>query len=101
MNDYFNKLNDKLFSALNNDEILKTSMWGENSQFIRVNNSKVRQTGIVDDLSFSLGLISNKRQISQSLTITGHFETDKDKLLSILSNLKNDIIHLPEDPFVI
>jgi len=101
MNNYFNKLNDKLFSALNNDEILKTSMWGENSQFIRVNNSKIRQTGIVDDLSFSLGLISNKRQISQSLTITGHFDTDKDKLLSILSNLKNDIIHLPEDPFVI
>ncbi len=42
MNNYFNKLNDKLFSALNNDEILKTSMWGENSQFIRVNNSKIR-----------------------------------------------------------
>ena len=60
MNNYFNKLNDKLFSALNSEEILKTSMWGESSQFIRINNSKVRQTGIVDDLSFSLGLIFNK-----------------------------------------
>jgi len=101
MNNYFNKLNDRLFSALNSEEILKTSMWGESSQFIRINNSKVRQTGIVDDLSFSLGLIFNKRQISQSLTITGDFKTDTDKLLSILNNLKKDIVHLPEDPFII
>ena len=30
------------------------NMWGENSQFIRINNSKIRQTGIVNDLSYSM-----------------------------------------------
>ena len=51
-NQYFNDLNNFLFSLLTSDEILKTGMWGENSQFIRLNNSKVRQTGIVNDLSY-------------------------------------------------
>jgi len=101
MNEYFNNLNNVLFATLNNDDILKTSMWGENSQFIRINNSKVRQTGIVEDLSFSLGLISNKKQISQSLTITGNFDIDKEKLLFILDKLKSEIVHLPNDPYII
>ena len=91
----------KNYSKLSSDEIIKTGMWGESSQFIRLNNSKVRQTGIIDDISYSISLISNKRQISQSLTITGDFKTDTDKLLSILNNLKKDIVHLPEDPFII
>ena len=37
MNEYFDKLNTLLFSLLNSGEILKTGMWGENSQFIRIN----------------------------------------------------------------
>ena len=80
MDKYFNKLNNSLFSLLTKNEILKNSMWGENSQFIRINNSKIRQTGIVKDLSYSMTLISNKRQVSHSLTITGILDSDKAKL---------------------
>ena len=60
MNKYYKELNDYIFSKLSKDEILKTGMWGENSQFIRMNNSKVRQTGVIDDMSYSISLISNK-----------------------------------------
>ena len=101
MNEYFDKLNTSLFSLLNSGEILKTGMWGENSQFIRINNAKVRQTGIVSDLSYSLTLISNKRQTSYSLTITGVFETDKNKLIVRLNKLRQDITQIPEDPFIV
>ena len=101
MNEYFDKLNTSLFSLLNSGEILKTGMWGENSQFIRINGAKVRQTGIVNDLSYSLTLISNKRQVSYSLTITGVFETDKNKLVLILNKLRKDIAQIPEDPFIV
>ena len=59
MNDYFNKLNDFLFSLLSDNEIIKVGLWGESSQFIRFNNSKIRQTGIVDDMSYSICLIHN------------------------------------------
>ena len=101
MNEYFDKLNTSLFSLLNSGEILKTGMWGENSQFIRINGAKVRQTGIVNDLSYSLTLISNKRQTSYSLTITGILETDKNKLITILNKLRKDITQIPEDPFIV
>ena len=101
MNKYFNQLNDFIFSALKSSEILKTSMWGENSQFIRINNAKVRQTGIVNDLSYSMTLIYNKRQTSQALTITGLLENDKEKLIKVLNKLRLDITQIPEDPFIV
>tara|TARA_Y100000758_G_scaffold301798_1_gene268383 strand:+ start:62 stop:1384 length:1323 start_codon:yes stop_codon:yes gene_type:complete len=101
MDKYFNELNDSLFSLLAKDEVLKNNMWGENSQFIRINNSKIRQTGIVNDLSYSMTLISNKRQVSHSLTITGVLDTDKAKLETILNKLREDITQVPEDPFIV
>ena len=101
MDKYFNELNNTLFSLLTKEEILKNSMWGENSQFIRINNSKIRQTGIVKDLSYSMTLIANKRQVSHSLTITGVFDTDKIQLKSILNKLREDITQVPEDPFIV
>ena len=53
------------------DEVLITNLSGENSQFIRFNNAKIRQTGIVDDINFSITLISNNRKCSVSMTLKG------------------------------
>ena len=86
MDNYFNKLNDHLFTSLNKSEILKTSMWGESSQFIRLNNSKVRQTGIIDDLSFSISLILDERQVSCSTTLNGNLDYDMIHLSNILNS---------------
>jgi predicted Zn-dependent protease len=101
MDQYFNQLNQFIFSLLSKDEILNNSMWGENSQFIRINNSKIRQTGIVKDLSYSMQLISHKKQVSYSSTITGILDTDKSTLESILNKLRLDISQVPEDPFIV
>ena len=76
-------------------------MWGENSQFIRMNNSKVRQTGVIDDMSYSISLISNNRQTSTSQTITGDLITDKKRLTDVLDILRNNIKHIPEDPYIV
>ena len=88
-NEYYNDLNSYLFSLLKSNEIIKTSMWGENSQFIRLNNSKIRQTGIVADLSYSISLISNKRQVSCSFTLNGIIHNDKN-LGILLSDMTYD-----------
>ena len=101
MDSYFKKLNELLFNELLDSEILKTGMWGENSQFIRLNNSKVRQTGIVNDLSYSISLISNKRQASCSCTLNGRIDYDKNLLKNILINLRDDVKNLPEDPYIV
>ena len=100
-NKYFKKLNDFLFSSLQNNEIVKTGMWGENSQFIRLNNSKIRQTGLVNDLSYSIALIHNKRQASCSFTLNGNFEYDKNLFRYILGTLREDLKNIPVDPFIV
>ena len=57
MEQSFNKLSDKLINNLKSDEHLKISISGEHSQFVRFSQSKVRQSGIVDDVSLYMNLI--------------------------------------------
>ena len=58
MEKLFNSLSEKLIDQLNVDEYLKISINGEHSQFIRFNQSKVRQSGIVEDASLYMNLIN-------------------------------------------
>ena len=101
MDNYFSKLNEFLFSSKLKDEIFITNISGESSQFIRLNNSKVRQTGLVDDLNFSITLLSNNRKCSISMTLSGNENNDKLLLESYLNKLRDDIQSIPEDPFIV
>ena len=101
MNKYFSTLNSFIFSNLNKSETLITNISGESSQFIRFNNSKVRQTGLIDDMSFSMILISNNKKTSISLTLTGMKSPDESLILSYLNKLRDDINCIPEDPFIV
>ncbi len=101
MNEYFSLLNNYIFSELSKNEVLITNISGENSQFIRFNNSKVRQTGLIDDMSFSMILISNNRKSSISLTLTGNIDNDKSLILFNLNQLRDNVKFLPEDPFIV
>ena len=101
MDKYFSLLNSHIFSLLSKEETLITNIEGENSQFIRFNNSKVRQTGLIDDMSFSMILIYNNRKTSISMTLTGMKEKDKLIISSYLEKLRNNISYMPEDPFIV
>ena len=57
MEQLFNQLSETLLNSLDPGESMKLNIDGENSQFIRFNRSKVRQSGLVDDASFSINLI--------------------------------------------
>jgi predicted Zn-dependent protease len=61
MKQLFNQLSDKLLTSLTEAEHLKMSINGENSQFIRFSQSKIRQSGFVDDASLSISLIKDGR----------------------------------------
>ena len=101
MNEYFSILNSHLFSLAKKDEVLITNLSGESSQFIRFNNAKIRQTGIVDDINFSITLISNNRKCSVSMTLKGLKLDDEMLIESYLNKLREDIKNIPEDPFVV
>ena len=69
-------LSEKLINSLQNGEHLKVSIDGELSQFIRFSQSKVRQSGLVDDASLSITLIYDERSCSGSFTLGNNDHTN-------------------------
>ena len=101
MEQLFNSLSEKLINSLENGEHLKVSIDGELSQFIRFSQSKVRQSGLVDDASISITLIYDERSCSGSFTLSGSAEVDEKSAMAELSRLRKEVITLPKDPFIV
>lgn len=97
----FNQLTKQLFNSLNIHEYLIVQLKGEYSHFIRFNNGKVRQNGIVIDAEVSLKLIANKRTVYANFPLTGDVTVDISIALENLSYLRTEINILPEDPFIV
>ncbi len=101
MEKLFNSLSEKLIDQLNVDEYLKISINGEHSQFIRFNQSKVRQSGIVEDASLYMNLIKDGKTCSGSFTLTDNWVSNEKFALEELKRLRTEIIDLPKDPFIV
>ena len=101
MEQLFNQLSEILLKSLDADEHMKVSIDGENSQFVRFSQSKVRQAGLVDDASLSISLIKDGRTCSGSFTLTGNSETDEKTACTELERMREEVVSLPKDPFVV
>ena len=101
MEQLFNQLSETLLNNLQNGEDLKLTIGGENSQFVRLSRSKVRQSGLVDDASLSIVLIKDERTCSGSFTLTGNISTDEATAMEELNRLRDEVGTLPKDPFVV
>ena len=97
----FYNISDLLFNLLEDGEDITVSCSGESTQFIRFNNAKIRQTGLVDDGDLSINLIHNNRNCEKAFTLSNDENSNMDKAKLILSELRNEIIQLPEDPYII
>ena len=78
MEQLFNQLSETLLNNLNAGEQLKVAIGGENSQFVRFSQSKVRQSGLVDDANLSIVLINDDRTCSGSFTLTENIDIDEE-----------------------
>jgi len=101
MEQLFNQLSETLLNNLQNGEDLKLTIGGENSQFVRFSQSKVRQSGLVDDASLSIVLINDDRTCSGSFTLTGNITADEETAMEELNRLRDEVGTLPKDPFVV
>lgn len=97
----FNELSDGLFNVLLPDEHLSLSLNAESSQFTRINGAKIRQTGQVDDASIALELTRHGRRCSSCMTLSGDIDTDREALANELNRLRDEVMQLPEDPFIV
>ena len=100
MIDYFNQLADTLMSNLTGHEFLTLSLAGERSDFVRLNNNKIRQAGNVTQMAVSLDLIEGKRHAAASCDLSGDIEGDISLLNGILRRLREQRALLSEDPHI-
>ena len=100
MQDYFYELSETLFKKLQGDEQLLLSFEGEDSDFVRLNNNKIRQAGCVSQRSLCLDLIEGKRHAEACVELTGDNEQDIKQLTETLEKLREQRAFLPEDPYL-
>ncbi|MDP7027856.1 MAG: TldD/PmbA family protein [Candidatus Marinimicrobia bacterium] len=101
MEQLFNQLSETLLNNLHSGEQLKVAIGGENSQFVRFSQSKVRQSGLVDDASLDIILIKDGRTCSGSFTLTGNIDVDEATAMAEMNRLRAEVGTLPKDPFVV
>ncbi|MBE9563712.1 MAG: hypothetical protein IMF17_00605 [Proteobacteria bacterium] len=104
MQNYFYSLSEILFKQLKGDEQLLLSLEGENSDFVRLNNNKIRQAGCVTQRSLCLDLIEGKRHAEACVELTGdkaeNIERDIKQLTDTLEKLREQRAFLPDDPYL-
>lgn len=98
--DHFYALADHLQVALHTPEVATLLLQGETSEFIRLNRNRVRQAGRVRQMELSLDLIQGQRHAGASLHLGGTLEGDLTRLDHTLGLLREQLPHLPEDPFI-
>ncbi len=94
------ELCDTLFAALQAGESADIDFFGEDSQFMRFNHGKVRQSGLVHDAYIALTLMSGKKRGQLTFPFSGNPDQDKAEAMQQLDALRRDLPLLPDDPWM-
>ncbi len=100
LEDYFYTLAEFVSSRLNADEAHTTEFLGEESDFVRFNNGRVRQAGHVRHYALRLDLIAGRRHTSAHLDLSGVRSIDTARIETELGVLRTLREVLPEDPYL-
>ena len=96
----FQRLADDLMAGLTGDEVLLCSLHGEDSDFVRFSRGRIRQAGAVRQERLSLELIQGRRHAGATATLSGDHDVDLARLRAIVSDLRERLPMLPEDPYL-
>ncbi|MDZ7754241.1 MAG: metallopeptidase TldD-related protein [Gammaproteobacteria bacterium] len=100
MKDYFYHLGDVLTAGLEDGEVLLLAFDGEESDFVRFNQARVRQAGSVVRRSLEIDLIEGARHAGGRVELSGDAAQDQPLLMGLLAELRHQRHHLPEDPYI-
>ncbi|MBE8992470.1 TldD/PmbA family protein [Nostoc sp. LEGE 12450] len=97
----FNRLIETLLIKKSENEQFTVKLSSERSQFTRFNHAKVRQTGCVADGWIELTLMADQRSSVRQFPFTGNWELDWQLAYSALQELRDELILLPIDPYLV
>lgn len=101
MKSFFYDIANELFKNLQGHEWGELYLSSENTDFVRINQSRIRQPGHVTQHFLTLRLGTGQKKISSTFTISGNLQNDLRKALEELSTLRNEIPQAPEDPYMV
>ena len=101
MKQYFYDLADKLTKRCDENQIMLLELSAEDSEFVRFNNSLVRQAGSVTQTYLSMELIEGAKHASESVTLSGDLEADLDRCDVALNTLKKHLPGTADDPYLL
>jgi predicted Zn-dependent protease len=94
-------VSEALFHELHADETLTVSLRGEESDFLRWNQSKVRQNTSVLQRTLSFELHKNGRRLTKAFSVQGVLEWDLIEARTLLTQARDEAAVLPADPFLV
>jgi predicted Zn-dependent protease len=98
---YFDELITAATATLQGDEVLLANFSGERTDFIRLNNSDVRQAGTVDQRTLTVDLIEGRRHTGGSVRLSGDRSVDDARLATLLGQLRDQRSLVADDPFLL
>jgi predicted Zn-dependent protease len=101
MQDYFYALADATTKSLHGDEFYTCTFHAEDSDFVRFNRSAIRQAGSVVQRFLTLDLIHDRRHAAAEMALSGDFESDRTRVSQLLTDLREQLPYLPEDPHLL
>ena len=101
MQTYFYQLADFIDTRIRANETYLAYLSAEESNFVRFNQSLVRQAGSVKQIGLTLSLIAQQRRAESRLTLSGQRENDHALVTAALDTLRRDLGDLPEDPYLL
>ncbi|MHC4981846.1 MAG: metallopeptidase TldD-related protein [Planctomycetota bacterium] len=101
MRERFYEIVADLTGRLRGREVLLANFSGEQSDFVRFNQSRVRQAGSVRQAYLKLELVDGNRHVAGSCTLMGRKEPDRRRGRDLLAELRLALADVPEDPFVL
>ena len=95
----FQNISSQVFSSLQDDEQLTIYLEGENSQYFRFNDSKLRQSGIIEDYAVTISLFSGKKSLQSATTVSSDIESSVSNLKNEIQALRDPLSLIPENEF--
>ncbi len=96
----FFALADALCARLKGNEVLFCGLDGEDSDFVRLNQGRIRQAGAVHSRSLGLTLIDGARQVEGGCDLGGDPGQDLAIVVDLLGRLRERLPQVPEDPYL-
>ena len=100
-NEIYNSICSQVYATLKEGESLTIYMEGENSQYFRFNDSKIRQTGIIEDYKVTLSLYHGKKSLQATTTISSDINYSVKNLTSEINSLRDPLSLIPDNNFTV